>query len=95
VKRPSSWNNEGLGFWGRIPGTVYLIIFGLLGVGAVMAALSPATAIFLIVIAAVSFLVLWLYAAIGMVVIPFQESAACGLMCLFVPFYALCYTITR
>ena len=30
-----------------------------------------------------------------MIVIPFRESAACCLMCLFAPFYGLYYTITR
>ena len=50
---------------------------------------------FLMVAAGASFLILWLYAALGMLVLPFQESAACGLMCMFVPFYALYYLITR
>jgi hypothetical protein len=94
-KRKSARGNEGAGFFGGLPGIVYLIVFAVIGVAAVLAAFSPAGVLFLMGAAGVSFFVLGLYGAIGMIVIPFQESAACGLMCLFVPFYGLYYTITR
>jgi hypothetical protein len=43
------------------------------------------------VIAGVNFIV----AAVWQVVLPFQESTACGLMFIFVPFYGLYYTLSR
>ncbi len=36
-----------------------------------------------------------LVGAVGMLVVPFQESVVCGLCSIFVPFYSLYYVITR
>ena len=74
---------------------MYMVMFGTVACAAVLALLVPSTGMLLMVAAGASFLILWLYAALGMLVLPFQESAACGLMCMFVPFYALYYLITR
>ena len=74
---------------------MYMVMFGTVACTAVLAFLVPSTGMLLLVAAGASFLILWLYAALGMLVLPFQESTACGLMCMFVPFYALYYLITR
>src|SRR5436305_1174714 len=65
------------GFWDGIPGPMYMVIFGTVACAAVLAFLVPSTGIFLLIAAGASFLILWLYAALGMLVLPFQESAAC------------------
>jgi predicted Zn finger-like uncharacterized protein len=91
----SRWSSGRRGFWDGIPGPMYMVMFGTVTCTAVLALLVPSTGMLLMVAAGASFLVLWLYALLGMLVLPFQESAACGLMCMFVPFYALYYLITR
>jgi hypothetical protein len=74
---------------------MYMVMFGAVAFTAVLAIVIPSTGMLLLIAAGASFLVLWLYAALGMLALPWQESAACGLMCMFVPFYALYYLITR
>ena len=91
----SRWSSGRRGFWDGIPGPMYMALFGTVACAAVLALLVPSTGIFLMVAAGALFLILWLYGFLGMLVLPFQESAACGLMCMFVPFYALYYLITR
>jgi hypothetical protein len=78
-----------------IPGWVYL----LLGLGFVVAITVACTSrAGLLVVAGGSVLVGMIMMAIGgigLIVIAFTESVACGLLYLFVPFYCLYYVITR
>jgi hypothetical protein len=39
--------------------------------------------------------VLWMYAQVGLIVVPFRESYLCGVMNLFLPFYGLYYLVSR
>ena len=40
-------------------------------------------------------LVAMVVGAIGMLIVPFRESVVCGLLYIFLPFYALYYLVTR
>jgi hypothetical protein len=91
----SRWSSGRREFWDGIPGPMYMVMFGAVAFTAGLAIVIPSTGMLLLIAAGASFLILWLYAALGMLVLPWQESAACGLMCMFVPFYALYYLITR
>jgi hypothetical protein len=91
----SRWDSGRREFWDGIPGQMYMVMFGAVAFTAVLAIVIPSTGMLLMIAAGASFLILWLYAVLGMLVLPWQESAACGLMCMFVPFYALYYLITR
>ena len=64
-KRTSARGNDGAGFFGGLPGVVYLIVFAVIGIAAVLAAFSPAGVLFLMGAAGVSFLVLGLYAVVS------------------------------
>lgn len=97
TKRPSSAvSNEGLRFFNGLSGIVYLVLFALMAGGSAIAFSFPeaiggyfAGGVVLVAVG------LMLYGSLGMIIIPFCESVACGLMNLFVPFYGLYYLVTR
>lgn len=70
----------------------------LLGAYALLFALSFASAsiaMVFIVLTGLIVVALYLIGGIGMLVTPFRESVACGLMYLFLPFYGLYYLVSR
>jgi hypothetical protein len=78
-----------------IPGWVYLML-GLAFLGAIVVACTSTTGVALVGGSAVIVgLIMMLVGGIGLVVVAFQESVACGLLYLFCPFYSLYYLITR
>ena len=96
-QRNRSYDND-MGFFGGLPSLYYLISLGILAATFVFALIAPSVGgpIFLGAAILVA-LVPLIYGGIGMLVVPFLESVAQGLLCMFVPFsiYALVYLITR
>jgi hypothetical protein len=94
-RKKKAKRRSGDGALGLLPGIVYLIGLALLGVSFVLAFVHPLlTAVFIGELTVVGIL-LWLIGGVLALIIPFRESATCGLCYIFVPFYGLYYLITR
>lgn len=61
----------------------------------ILAKVIPSLELLAAVIAIMSAATLWLWGHIGILVTAFTEGSGCGLMCMFVPFYQLYFTLTR
>lgn len=72
------------------------LLAGLILVGVIVVGISLGSVAGTLAMGAVGLgVILMFIGSIGSLVVAFQESAVCGLMFLFVPFYALYYLITR
>jgi len=91
-KGRSSRRNEGSAFFDGLPGIVYLIVLGALGVGFLLTLVSPRIGAYVFLGSGVlSFLVLFLYGLVGVVVLPFRDGHLTGILCWVCPPYLLGY----
>ncbi len=82
-------------FFENIPSWAYLALGGAFLILVIGAMFSKVMFVALTVIAFLVSLVMIMAGSIGILVVPFLESAACGLLNIFVPFYTLYYVATR
>ncbi len=82
IKKKSSRRDSSGGFFDGIPGIVYLIIAGALGLGFLLTLVSPTIGAYVFLgSGALSFLVLFLYGLAGVVILPFTDSVLSGFLC--------------
>ena len=86
---------SGGSFLGAIPVWVYLAVAAVFVVTGFLALVNGTAAVVFTVLIGVTIFTLWAVGTTGLIVVPFGESAACGLMNLFLPFYGLYYLVTR
>lgn len=79
----------------NVPGWAWLAVVGTYGLLFLLALASSTMAGVFAVVMGLTIVGLYLVGGIGMLVVPFRESVVCGLLYLFLPFYALYYLITR
>ncbi len=91
----SSWASRDRGsLFDGLPGFVYFGVLAVLALGFLLTLISPAAGAYLFFGGGVlSFLVLFLYGAAGVIIVPFSDGLLTGLLCWFCPFYILGYTI--
>lgn len=88
-------NRSGDAWYENVPGWVWLSVLGVYGTLFLLALASPSMSVVLFGVLFLTVMALYAVGAIGMLIVPFRESGVCGLMYLFVPFYALYYLMTR
>jgi hypothetical protein len=75
-----------------LPGIVYLIVLGALGSGFLSTLVSPRIGAYIFLGSGVlSFLVLFVYGLVGVVVLPFSDGVLTGILCWVCPPYLLGY----
>jgi hypothetical protein len=90
-KRKSGGSGE---FFDGLPSFVYLAVLGVLVVGFLLSMIAPTAGAYVLFGGGiVSFLVLFLYGAAGVNILPFRDGVLNGLLCWFVPFYLFGYLI--
>ncbi|MFO0911205.1 MAG: HEAT repeat domain-containing protein [Isosphaeraceae bacterium] len=92
-KRTSSGSDYEI--FDALPGKVILYLFGGIVALVVWSFIHSSGAVMLVGYTVLVGVGLLLYGNLGAIVRPFQESVACGLMCLFLPIYPLYYLISR
>src|SRR5262245_16964298 len=95
-RRSGSSRNEGIGAFAGLPGIVYLVDVGILGLGLAISAISAQIGGYILLGGGVlSFLVPFLYGLAGVLIVPFRERFFAGLGCWLCPPFLLGYVITR
>jgi DNA-directed RNA polymerase subunit RPC12/RpoP len=91
-KGRSSRRTESGGFFGGLPGIVYLIVLTALGVGFLSMLVHPRIGAYVFAVSSVlSFLVLLIYGFVGVALLPFRDSVLTGILCWVCPPYLLGY----
>jgi len=79
---PSSRRSESSGFFGVLPGIIYLIVLVALGIGFLSMLVHPRIGAYVFAVNSVlSFLVLFIYGFIGVALLPFRDSTLTGMLC--------------
>jgi len=91
-KRRSSRRGESSGFFGGLPGIVYLIVLVALVFGFLCTLVHPRIGAYVFAVNSVlSFLVLFIYGFVGVTLLPFRDSVTTGILCWVCPPYLLGY----
>ena len=94
-KRSASGPNPGIPLFDGLPGFVYLIVIGVIGLGFALTLVSRDAGGYVIMAGLVLVLLMLLYGCVGLVVVPFQESLYHGITCMLIPPFLLGYLFGR